>query len=137
MPFLRARAIIARTNKRAEWLAAQRVERKFRMVPASPSTNDLESEGITGDAILLSSTSSLPPSLRGKKRKEKKKKGKGEKKKRIRKHSLFIRGLKLGGDSARYFATTFKRSSPYYHRDGPRGRKRLRVSDIKRLMCNS
>lgn len=78
MPFLRARAIIARTNKRAEWLAAQRVERKFRMVPASPSTNDLESEGITGDAILLSSTSSL----RGKKRKEKKKKEKEKKKKK-------------------------------------------------------
>lgn len=92
MPFLRARAIIARTNKRAEWLAAQRVERKFRMVPASPSTNDLESEGITGDAILLSSTSSLPPSLRGKKRKEKKKKGKGEKKKKESVNILYLSG---------------------------------------------
>lgn len=40
------------------------------MVPASPSTNDLESE-VTGDAILLNSD------LRGKKRKEKKKKEKG------------------------------------------------------------
>lgn len=97
----------------------------------------LESE----DAILLSSTVplSLSLSLRRKKKErgKKRKKEKGEKGKKIRKHSLFIRGLKLRGDSARYFATAFKRSSPYYHRDGPRGRKRLRVSDIKRLMCNS
>lgn len=68
------------------------------MVPASPSTNDLESE-VTGGRDFIK----LRPAWEKKKREEKKGKreegggGRGKKKKRIRKHSLFIRGLKVGG----------------------------------------